>query len=145
MTTVAIALGPGDPPLPDPTPPAGPPPTRRYDAPLCAHLVPCKRIRVRKEGPNQGRHFYACAGPCPTRTSGHFQWESELDPAAYSPPEVSLPEAPEVPVTREDLLRRLDMTPEEVEAARFAEQRSALWFRARTGRLTASNSGRRPS
>ena len=142
VTTVGITLGAGDPPLPDTAMPAGPPPTRRYDAPLCAHLVPCKRIRVRKEGPNQGRHFYACARAMSDPDKcGHFQWESEFDPAAYSPPEVAPPEAPEVPVTREDLLRRLDMTPEEVEAARFAEQRSELWFRARTGRLTASNFG----
>ena len=67
-------------------------------------------------------------------------WKDEHDPAAYRPPEVE-PAEPDPHATRESLLARLRVTPEECAAIRTAEQRSELWFRARTGRLTASNFG----
>ena len=68
-------------------------------------------------------------------------WEDEFDSATYARPDVTLPDPPVMQITREDLLQRLKLTDEEIEQARFAEQRSDIWFKAREGRLTASNFG----
>nr|CAB3267945.1 protein ZGRF1-like [Phallusia mammillata] len=45
------------------------------DPPYCEHEAPCKVARVRKEGPNTGRLFYACRKG--KRRCKFFQWVDE--------------------------------------------------------------------
>lgn len=65
VTTVGLTYTEADPPFPDPSVPRSEvrEPNERLNAPVCAHLQQCRRVRVRKEGPNQGRFFFACSRP----------------------------------------------------------------------------------
>lgn len=140
VTTVRILRQEGPlPPTSEPELPPRPPPWPA--APVCAHLKPARSFRVRKEGPNKGRQFFCCARPIGDfEKCGLFLWADEFDPRTYAPPEVERP-VPDPGVTREALLARLAVTGEECAQIRCADQRSELWFSARTGRLTASNFG----
>ncbi|XP_069834598.1 5'-3' DNA helicase ZGRF1 isoform X5 [Dendropsophus ebraccatus] len=53
--------------------------TNRKDsaAPLCLHQQRAKLVMVRKEGPNQGRFFYACDAPKASQCN-FFKWLNEV-------------------------------------------------------------------
>ncbi|ELR21299.1 uracilDNA glycosylase [Acanthamoeba castellanii str. Neff] len=53
------------------------------DGPVCSHNEPSKVCTVRKEGPNQGRQFYACAQSRESQCK-FFQWLDEPPRASSS-------------------------------------------------------------
>ena len=78
----------------------------------CKCGMPANRLRVKKEGPTQGRHFYKC----PQQVCEYFEWDpvdmEMLRTGAENPPEVS-PEVTrqleeEMEHTKQELLRRED-------------------------------------
>ncbi|KAL9705942.1 hypothetical protein quinque_009460 [Culex quinquefasciatus] len=69
---------------PAPPPPArGPPRSGNDDEVLCRCNLPAKSLTVRKDGPNQGRPFYACPKPKDEQCQ-FFQWADEPPPSAPS-------------------------------------------------------------
>jgi hypothetical protein len=104
---------------------------------------PAKMMEVKKEGPSKGRKFFTCHFF--PKVCKMFDWatsvpsvEGMAEVEEEGPnPESMLPD----PISKESMLKFLNVTPEQAMTIQAYPQRSSEWLKARVGRLTASNFG----